>query len=178
MGAASRLDDSGSRRRRRWPKPLSVAVTLLLLACGATLALYGSGELPYRVYVVHTGSMRPTIPPQSAVVVREGRFRVGDVVSFTEHGSVVSHRLVAIAPDGTITTKGDANRTADPWHPPVSSIIGEVVAAPAHLGYLLTYLKTPMGLASIVVAFLCLWQIWAIAGDLGGRSAELVATAR
>ncbi len=148
------------------PKPFSVVVALVLLVSSAALALYETGNLPYRVYVVHTGSMTPTIPPESAVVVREGRYEVGQVISFTVHGEVVSHRLIAINPNGTITTKGDANRTADPWHVPVSSIIGGVVAAPRRLGYLLTYVKTPQGGASILVALLCLWQIWALAGDL------------
>ena len=123
--------------------------------------------LPYRVYVVHTGSMYPSIPSESAVVVRENRYRVGGVVSFTEHGEVVSHRLIAIKPDGTIVTKGDANRTVDPWRVPASNIIGGVVAAPRHLGYLLTYMKTPEGGISILVTLLCLWQIWALAGDVG-----------
>jgi signal peptidase len=141
-------------------------VAIVLLLAGGAFAMYETGNLPYRVYVVHTGSMYPTIPPESAVVVREGDYRVGQVVSFVEHGNVVSHRLLAIHPDGTITTKGDANATADPWHVPVSNIIGGVVAAPRHLGYLLTYLKLPTGAASIVLALVCLWQIWGLAGSV------------
>lgn len=164
------------------PKPFSVIVALVLLASAAAFALYETGGLPYRVYVVHTGSMSPTIPPESAVVVREGRYEAGQVVSFTVHGEVVSHRLMAIHPDGTITTKGDANRTVDPWRVPASNVIGGVVAAPRHLGYLLTYVKTPQGGASILVAFLCLWQIWALSGELatGDQRAEprLTSTAR
>jgi signal peptidase len=148
------------------PKPISVLVTLVLLASAAAFALYGTGNLPYRVYVVHTGSMSPTIPSESAVVVREGRYAVGQVISFTVHGAVVSHRLIAISPSGRITTKGDANRTADPWHVPVSNIIGGVVAAPRHLGYLITYMKTPQGGASILMALLCVWQIWALTAQL------------
>ncbi len=142
-------------------------LTLILVSSAAALLLYETGHLPYRVYVVHTGSMYPTIPSESAVVVRENRYRVGEVVSFTEHGEVVSHRLIAIRPDGTIVTKGDANRTIDPWHVPASNIIGGVVAAPRHLGYLLTYVKTPAGAMSILLTLLCLWQIWALAGDVG-----------
>ena len=159
----------------RWPKPVSVVVALALLVPAAALALYASGNLPYRVYVVHTGSMRPTIPPESAVIVREHRYRVGQVISFTEHGTVVSHRLMAIAPDGRITTKGDANRTVDPWHVPVSNVIGGVVAAPRHLGYLLVYLKTLPGGASVLIALLCLWQIWALAGGFAGDESGEVA---
>ncbi len=148
------------------PKPFSVVVALVLSASVVALGLYETGHLPYRVYVVHTGSMYPTIPPESAVVVREDEYEVGQVISFSVHGEVISHRLVAINPDGTTTTKGDANRTADPWHVPVSNIIGGVVAAPRHLGYLLTYVKTPQGCGSILIALFCLWQIWALSAEL------------
>ena len=105
------------------PKLVSVAIALLLAISATAFVLHQAGSLPYRVYVVHTGSMIPTIPPESVVVVREGEYHVGEVISFVEHGNVVSHRLMAIHPNGTITTKGDGNRTADPWHVPVSHII-------------------------------------------------------
>lgn len=147
-------------------------MALVLLVSTAAVALYEAGDLPYRAYVVHTGSMSPTIPSESAVVVREGQYRVGDVISFIEHGTVVSHRLMAIEPNGTITTKGDANRTVDPWHVPVGNIIGRVVAAPHRVGYLLTYMKTPAGCASLVVTLLCLWQIWALAAGVSPRAVD------
>ncbi|HEY2480310.1 MAG TPA: signal peptidase I [Solirubrobacterales bacterium] len=149
----------------KFPRLVSVLAALFLLLAGSAFVMRETGSLPYRVYVVHTGSMIPTIPPESAVIVREGEYHVGEVVSFLEHGDVVSHRLMAISPDGRITTKGDANRTADPWHVPTSNIIGGVVAAPKHLGYLLTYLRYPAGAASILLGLLCLWQVWALAGE-------------
>jgi signal peptidase len=154
------------------PGPASIAVALVLLVSTAAAVLYETGEVPYRAYVVHTGSMSPTIPSESAVIVREGQYRVGDVVSFIEHGTVVSHRLIAIEPNGTITTKGDANRTVDPWHVPVGNIVGRVVAAPHRVGYLLTYMKTPAGCASLVVTLLCLWQIWALAAGISPRAVD------
>ena len=154
------------------PRLASVAIALLLVLCAGLFALRETGNLPYRVYIVHTGSMTPTIPPESAVVVREGSYHVGQVISFTEHGEVVSHRLIAIHPNGTITTKGDGNRTADPWHVPTRNIIGGVVAAPRRLGYLLTYLRLPEGAASILLAILCLWQIWGLAGRLAEKGPQ------
>lgn len=90
---------------------------------------------------------------------------VGEPISFYENGRIVTHRLVAVHPDGTTDTKGDANATIDPWHVSTKAIIGQVVAAPAHLGYWLVYLRNPLGLLSILIAVLLCWQIWSFAGS-------------
>jgi signal peptidase I len=143
-------------------------VTLLTLGVLALLGfgVVASGVLPYRIYVVHTGSMFPTIPSTSAVVVQVHHYRVGQPISFYEQGTVITHRLEAINANGTITTKGDANATDDPWHPKTSAIIGGVVAAPPHLGYWLMYLKNPLGLGSILLAALTCWLLWSFVGQV------------
>lgn len=134
------------------------------LVLATLFVLVVSGVLPYKLYVVHTGSMSPTIPSRSAVIVREHQYRVGEPISFVVNGAVITHRLVAIGTDGMITTKGDANATPDPWHVPTSSIIGGVIASPPEVGYWLTYLKNPLGLASILASIVLLWEVWSLAG--------------
>lgn len=133
--------------------PLLVAVAFVLAATGA---------LPYKLYVVHTGSMSPTIPSRSAVIVQEHHYRVGQPIAFLADGTVITHRLISVNADGTIITKGDANETPDPWQVRTSAIIGGVVASPPELGYWLTYLKNPLGLASILASAVLLWQIWSL----------------
>ena len=135
---------------------------LVPLMALAAIVVFASGALPYKVYVIHTGSMTPTIPSKSAVIVREHEYRVGQVITFTEDGLTVTHRLVSISASGMITTKGDANSTVDPWHVPKSQIIGGVVATLPEVGYWLTYLRNPVGLASILLALLVCWQIWSL----------------
>lgn len=147
---------------KRW-KLLTLLASLLVIACG--FGLLASGVLPYRVYVVHTGSMQPTIPSTSAVLVRVGEYKVGQPISFNEQGGVITHRLMRINANGTIDTKGDANATDDPWHVPTSAIIGGVVAHPMGLGYWLVFLKNPLGLASVFLSVLVCWQIWGFAGE-------------
>jgi signal peptidase len=138
-----------------------LVVPLLLLTCFVVLA---TGATPYKVYVIHTGSMSPTIPSGSAVLVHEGHYRVGQVVTFTEDGLTVTHRLVSISSSGLTTTKGDANTTADPWHVPTKQIVGGVVFAPRYVGYVIIYLKNPLGLVSVLIALLTLWQVWSLTG--------------
>lgn len=163
---------------KRW-KLIAALATLLLVACG--VGILASGVLPYRVYVVHTGSMSPTIPSTSAVLVHVGDYRVGQPISFEEQGGVITHRLMRINPDGTIDTKGDANATGDPWHVPTSAIIGGVVAHPMGLGYWLVFFKNPLGLASVFLSVLVCWQIWGFTstpdGTAGGKAAREAGTA-
>ncbi len=146
-------------------KSFRIGSLLLVPAVTVTvLALYLGGAVPYRVYVIHTGSMSPTIPSRSAVLVREGRYHVGQVVTFREHGALVTHRLVAIHPDGTVDTKGDADRSLDPWHVRTSDIVGGVVLAPHLVGFALVYVRSPLGAASLLLAVLLVWQTVGLAG--------------
>ena len=139
-----------------------VLVLLVLLVVVGAFGVFISGVLPYRVYVLHTGSMSPTIAPKSAVIVEEHHYHVGQVVTFTEDGQTVTHRLISINAQGMITTKGDANATADPWHVSKSQIVGGVVTTMPEVGYWLEYLKSPLGLASVLLALLACWQIWSL----------------
>lgn len=150
-----------------------LALAVVAIVALGSFALVISGVLPYRVYIVHTGSTSPTIPSRSAVIVRVGDYRVGQPVSFLEQGGVVTHRLVSIDAAGTVTTKGDANTTTDPWTLKRSAIIGGVVASPPELGYWLMYLKNPFGLASILLSVLVCWQLWSV-----GRMSPASAPAR
>ena len=146
-------------------KSLRAGSLLLLPVLAVTvLALYTAGAVPYKVYVIHTGSMTPTIPSKSAVIVREGRYRVGQVITFREHSSLVTHRLVAVHSDGTIDTKGDADGSIDPWHARTRDIVGGVVLAPHLAGFAIVYLRSPFGAASVVFALLLFWQTFGLAG--------------
>jgi signal peptidase I len=138
------------------------AVTTVAVLALAAVAVWFACFSPYKVYIVHTGSMEPTVPVKSAEIVRVGQYQVGRIVSYRFHGEVITHRLVSIASDGTITTKGDANATVDPWHPSTSNIIGEVVAAPHEVGWWLTYFKQPAGTLSAILLLMCFWLAWEV----------------
>lgn len=143
-----------------------VKLLALPVLAATLLVVYLTGVMPYRVYVVHTGSMSPTIPSRSAVLVRQGRYHLGQVITFHVNGTTVTHRLVAFNGDGTVSTKGDADRSRDPWRVPRSDIVGGVVLAPHFAGFALVYLRQPLGAASILLAFLAVWQTAGLARAL------------
>jgi signal peptidase I len=134
-----------------------IAIILVLVIAVALVAavVYKTGMTPYHLYAVRTGSMGKTIPPESEVVVRDGQYHVGQVVSFRYAGEVITHRLIKLE-SGMATTKGDANPSADPWKVPQRDIIGGVVAAPRHAGWVLMYLthskRGDLGIVLLVIA--------------------------
>ncbi len=142
---------------------LALGLVVLLVASAASVAGVGWHQ-GYRLYVVHTGSMNPALRPGDAVLTAPApsSVRRGEVVTFTVLSgpdSVVTHRVVSVV-DGLVSTKGDANRTADPWTLHMSQVVGTAAAFLPHAGYLLVYLQQPQGLASVVVAALGLVLLW------------------
>ena len=78
----------------------------------------------YQLYVVETGSMIPTLPIGSNILVRQlgdgDTLEVGDIVTYTHGDSAITHRIIAIVPgeDGVTRyqTKGDnPENSDDPW---------------------------------------------------------------
>ncbi len=101
---------------------------------------------PYDVLVVRGGSMVPTIPTGSVVIVdRADRVpRVGGIATFNDpSGELVTHRIVAI--DGArIVTKGDANQGPDITERAPSDLVGSVVVGIPFAGYVLYTLRQPL----------------------------------
>ncbi len=143
------------------PRVIRPVAKYLSLAALAGIGLAVLLALPYRIYAVHTGSMAPTFPLRSAVVVREGVYRIGQPISFRIHGETVTHRLVRDNLDGTLTTKGDANKTVDTWRLPRANVIGGVVLAPRDVGFLLVFLRNPEGFIAVLLGIFCIMQIMA-----------------
>lgn len=124
---------------------LSAGLLLLLLGLGVlTIVLPAAvGGMPLSVL---TGSMRPTYPPGTLVVIKPAapeEIGVGDVITFQiESGkpAVATHRVIARSTDsGTgevrFTTQGDANNTPDPEQVQPVQIRGKVWYAIPHLGW-------------------------------------------
>lgn len=83
-----------------------------------------------RWYVVETPSMGAAAPVGTLLWVKPLHHRplsVGEFISFRPPGSstVYSHRVLSIAADGTIRTKGQIS-AADPWRVTRSDVVGTV----------------------------------------------------
>lgn len=98
----------------------AVIVAIVLVLAVAVLVPRVTGATPYTIL---TGSMRPSLPPGTLVVVKPidaDDIRAGDVITYQlESGKrrVVTHRVTTVGQslrgDTIFTTKGDANNAAD-----------------------------------------------------------------
>jgi signal peptidase len=138
-----------------------VVTTSLWLAVYA-FAPYLIGWQPRSVI---SGSMQPSIRPGDVVVVKPGvpRLIPGVLVTFqdpAQPGRVLTHRVLRLNDDGTWTTKGDANQTADSTPLHTSAILGQprlvvpLIGLPAY--WRLQGRVPPAGIATGVVLLLLL----------------------
>lgn len=133
---------------------LSVALTV-------TLALVLPRVTGGAALTVLSGSMTPTLPVGSAVIVRPvsaADVVAGDIITYANpSGSFTTHRVeeVQLSDEGRLfVTKGDANekRDSDPVHE--SSLRGRVWFHVPFIGYAREAVGSPAGLATIGVLML------------------------
>jgi signal peptidase len=158
--------------KKKHKKTVSVIITVLLIfstlicffiiiqsAIKREVSLFGC-----RFYYVTTGSMDPTIPPGSIIIVRkpEAAYKTGDIISYVSrdksiYGKVNTHRIVEIIQDdgqSSYITKGDANSAADELAVPLSDVIGRVIWSSGYIpviGWLLDFLGTRLGFLMIIL---------------------------
>ncbi|MDL5154408.1 LamG-like jellyroll fold domain-containing protein [Actinomycetospora termitidis] len=111
-----------------------------------------------RWQVVSTPSMGTAAPVGTLVLTRPApSVAVGDVVTYrppvANHPLTVTHRVVAVAPDGSFRTRGDINGAEDPWTARPSDLVGVAVVVAPGLGWLLEALPL------LVSGGLLLWWV-------------------
>lgn len=153
-------------------KKLNVTVTILMILCiclclfvcmqvimGKEASVFG-----FRIYNILTGSMEPTIPTGTNVIVHEVNpetLKTGDIITFISeeaaiYGSANTHRIVAVETDEAgrlcFRTRGDANSAEDllPVYP--ENIKGKVVFhMNASMASFFGFMRTKLGFATVIL---------------------------
>ncbi|HSX47309.1 MAG TPA: signal peptidase I, partial [Patescibacteria group bacterium] len=110
--------------------------TMFFVVCCSAMLLFNWHALGYKTLDVPTGSMRPTISPDSLVLMKSvpiTAIKDGDIITYTNPRNLsetITHRVIKSYMIATkipaFITKGDANPSTDP--PVVSGYIkGKVV---------------------------------------------------
>jgi signal peptidase I len=120
------------RRARSGRRMLGYTAALFavsMMICLTVLTFLPS-LIGWQTLVIKSGSMAPRLQVGDTVVVdRSGSAAAlaGKIVTFHDPGGdrgLITHRILYRNPDGTFTTKGDANPTADGAPLPPSLIVG------------------------------------------------------
>lgn len=131
---------------KRVLKILEIQAWVVAFTFLALLVFIAYGVLPnrwYRILLVYSGSMSPTIQPGDLIIITRPpeQIREGMVLTFQVNEQLVTHRLIGFKPDGQLITKGDANRVVDDWSGQKVSIRGVHRATIPYLGYIFTLPK-------------------------------------
>lgn len=110
------------------------------------------------VSVVLSGSMEPALSVDDVLVVKSQKeYFVDDMVVFNDHGTLVVHRIISIDGDD-ITTKGDANDSADEAIT-AEVIKGKVIKVIPSAGKLLGAVRSPIVVILVLGAAILLMEL-------------------
>ncbi|NEX02708.1 MULTISPECIES: class B sortase [Pseudobutyrivibrio] len=143
---------------------------LLIMVIVAFVPIVFPKLLGYQSYNVISGSMEPTIPVGSIVYVKPVDFSEiseGDIISFEAGASVVTHRVESIDESQMlITTKGDANETADFTPVAYTNVLGKAEKYFPIMGNVAAFISEPVGKIVAIVMVL----VGAILSSVGEKS--------
>ncbi len=149
----------------------AVLIVILVLLIGVTVysKITGNMIIPYSVMWVRSGSMEPTIPTKSYILVKKASaedIKVGDVICFTSRdpklqGENNTHRVVGIIGDNEeFVTRGDAAIKDDDFHAYSSDIVAKYVKNLKFLTFFGRVYSTTTGFIITMVLLLIIAVIW------------------
>lgn len=127
---------------------LLLPLILLFILVGALnffSAPEGNGLFGYKGYIVTSGSMEPTFSPGDYLIVKQEDFSdlaEEDVITFTEDGTIVTHRIKAMTESGA-ETQGDANGAADAAVVTARTYVGTLQAIIPAFGQVILFMQKP-----------------------------------
>lgn len=129
---------------------------LCVIAAAILIAALACLLLRIKPAVVMSGSMEPAFHVGSVVLIAKGReAEVGDAIAFEIGGNYITHRIIGEDEGGWIT-KGDNNKTEDPWRVEKDKVDGKVILSIPLLGYVFHFLTSKRGLIISIAVILCL----------------------
>jgi signal peptidase I len=149
-----------------------VGCVLALVLMAALLVGIAFG---YRPLVDHSDSMRPAIGAGDLLITHSepaASVRRGEIVSFkdpTLAGKLVTHRVVAVHPDGSrfdFVTKGDANPAPETWSAARGASIAVLAFRVPGIGRTIAWVADPvvrtviLSLAALLLSIALLRRIW------------------
>jgi len=129
----------------------------LILTLAANLNVLGG----YRLLIVQSGSMEPTIMTGDVIVIAKANtYQKNDVITFQDsQKSITTHRVYEaeeVGGEKLFTTKGDANRVQDNDVVSERLVMGKVILTIPKLGYFIYFLRSKIGFVIFLIIPACL----------------------
>lgn len=157
-------------RKNRTQKFITIAIYILLiplLIYNLSLifqSIINPNETPnflgIKTYVIISGSMLPELNIGDIVVVKnieENELQNGDIISFREGQSIVTHRIIEIENSSDnqkyFKTKGDNNNSADDNTINIDVIEGKVITSIPFIGNIVLLLQGKITIILILIIF-------------------------
>lgn len=149
-------------------KILKVFVNILLVAFFLVALFTGlssySTPVSWKLFIVQSGSMSPTVGIGSVVIVApKDEYKKDDVITYKTGVGVnmkakdatITHRIIDIKrtdDDSPLyITKGDNNSNIDSDPVTLIQVVGKIILVIPFLGYILSFTKTQTGLILLIV---------------------------
>jgi len=145
-------------------------VVLVILVAFSGLATFSAFAGPgnFRLLVIQSGSMAPSLKPGSMILVWpknqkmfspvDGpswpKFQKGEIITYSSGKESFTHRITSIEKkEGKIfyQTKGDANPGADVEKISEDKVLGKVAFSLPYLGSFIAFTKTQLGLILLII---------------------------
>lgn len=129
---------------------------LLILVGFFTITSNSSLFGTYQSLLIRSGSMEPSIMTGDVILIKTmEEYIEKDVITFKEQEErIVTHRIVKETNEAgkkAFITKGDANRSIDNDVVEPAQVLGKVVFIVPKLGFLATFVRTPIGIAVMIM---------------------------
>ena len=122
---------------------LIIIILALLLI---TVASKRTDILGYRLYLIMSGSMEPTIKTNDAIITQKiDDPQEGDVIAFENGNMITVHRIVQVYTEGDnkmYQTKGDNNNAVDQGLVQRTQVKGKVIARLPGVGQVIRFLQS------------------------------------
>ena len=152
-----------SKKRGIYEKIINIILDILIIIFGIFLliSIYNNVQVKilgnqyssffgYSTFEVQTGSMADTINPGDWIVVRITKdVKLDDIITYSNKGNFITHRIVETYKDSFIT-KGDANNSKDEAINK-SQIVGKVVKILPCFGIIRKTFFNPLVLVTLII---------------------------
>lgn len=119
-----------------------ITLTLLLI----TVASRKTDILGYRMYIIMSGSMEPTIHVKDAIITKQiDEPKNGDIIAFENGNMITVHRIIKVYTEGDnrlYQTKGDNNNADDPGLVQKTQVKGKVKYVLPFVGRAVLFLQS------------------------------------